>query len=58
MCENGKMRSVLFQEWREGVNSTMIHCKKFCKCHNIPQYNNKKKSSKFKGKLKTDFLDA
>jgi hypothetical protein len=33
----------LLQEWgREdkgecgGVNSTMIHCKNFCKCHNVP----------------------
>jgi methylphosphotriester-DNA--protein-cysteine methyltransferase len=24
----------------EGVNSTMIYCKKFCKCHMYPQYNN------------------
>jgi hypothetical protein len=27
-----------------GVNSTMIHCKHFCKCHNVPpvqQYNKK-----------------
>jgi hypothetical protein len=23
-----------------GVNSTMIFCKNFCKCHNVPQYNN------------------
>jgi hypothetical protein len=20
----------------EGINSTMIYCKKFCKCHNVP----------------------
>jgi hypothetical protein len=20
----------------EGVNSTMIYCKNFCKCHNVP----------------------
>jgi hypothetical protein len=34
----------LFQEWREGemkedgggVNSSMIYCKNFCKCHNVP----------------------
>jgi hypothetical protein len=33
----------LFQEWgeeeerrmMEGVNSTMICCKNFCKCHNV-----------------------
>jgi hypothetical protein len=24
----------------EGVNSTMIYCKNFCKCHIVPQYNN------------------
>jgi hypothetical protein len=24
----------------EGVNSTMIYCKNFCTCHNVPQYNN------------------
>jgi hypothetical protein len=22
------------------VLSTMIYCKNFCKCHNVPQYNN------------------
>jgi hypothetical protein len=30
----------------EGMNSTMICCKNFCKCHNVPpvqqQYDNKK----------------
>jgi hypothetical protein len=39
----------LFQEWGEGrikendggVNSTTIYCKNFCKCHNVPQQNNK-----------------
>jgi hypothetical protein len=25
------------------VNSTMIHCKNFGKCQNVPQYNNNKK---------------
>jgi hypothetical protein len=48
MYVNGKMRPMkLFQKWgkREkenggGVNSTMIYCKNFYKCH--PQYNNKK----------------
>jgi hypothetical protein len=24
----------------EGVNSTMIYCKNFCKCHNVPWYKN------------------
>jgi hypothetical protein len=32
--EGGKRRTM------EGVNSTMIYCKHFCKCHNVPQYNN------------------
>jgi hypothetical protein len=27
----------------ERVNSTMRNCKKFCKCHNVPQHNNKKR---------------
>jgi hypothetical protein len=34
----------LFQEWgqegikekMEGVNSSVIYCKNFCKCHNVP----------------------
>jgi hypothetical protein len=25
---------------KEGVNSTKIYCKNFCKCHNVPQYDN------------------
>jgi hypothetical protein len=37
-----------FQEWREGrqrrmmegMNLTMIYCRNFCKCHNVPQHNN------------------
>jgi hypothetical protein len=45
MYENGKMRLVeITPEMEEGgikkndggVNSTMIHCKNFCKCHNGP----------------------
>jgi hypothetical protein len=36
----------------EGEYSLMIHCKKFCKCHNVPQYNiiiiKKKKIEKMK----------
>jgi hypothetical protein len=49
MYENGKLRPVeLFQGWGgakgEGrrVNSTVIHCKNFCKCH-TPVYSNNKK---------------
>jgi hypothetical protein len=43
--ENGKMRSVetiarmgegQIKRMMEGMNSTMIHCKKFCKCHIVP----------------------
>jgi hypothetical protein len=24
----------------EEVNFTMLYCMAFCKCHNVPQYNN------------------
>jgi hypothetical protein len=24
----------------EGVNLAKIHCKHYCKCHSVPQYNN------------------
>jgi hypothetical protein len=43
--ENGKMRPAEtipemgeegIKENGGGVNSTMIHCKNFCKCHNAP----------------------
>jgi hypothetical protein len=48
MHVNGKMRPVEttpgmgdgIKENGRGVNSTMIyliHCKNFCKCHNVPQ---------------------
>jgi hypothetical protein len=30
----------------EGVNSTMIYCKNFGKCHNVPSVQNKKKKAK------------
>jgi hypothetical protein len=32
----------------EGVNSTMIHCKNFCKCHHVPPQckNNEKKKKR------------
>jgi hypothetical protein len=45
MYENGKMRPVETipgmgeegkREWWRGVNSIMIYCKNFCKCHNVP----------------------
>jgi hypothetical protein len=26
----------------EGVNSTMIYCKNFCKCHNVPSAQERK----------------
>jgi hypothetical protein len=28
------------------VNSAMIYCKNFGKCHNVPQYNNNKKKKR------------
>jgi hypothetical protein len=50
VCENGEMRpdesipgmgeGGEIQEINGGVNSTRIYCKSFCKCHNVPQYNN------------------
>jgi hypothetical protein len=52
MYENGKMRPVETipgkgggeqRRMMEGVNSTMIYCKNFCKCHNVPPDNNNKK---------------
>jgi hypothetical protein len=43
MYEYGKMKPVETLQWwgdiKEndgGVNSTMMCCKNFCKCHNIP----------------------
>jgi hypothetical protein len=42
MYENGKMRPVETipgigeERMKEAVNSTMIYCKDFCKCHNVP----------------------
>jgi hypothetical protein len=46
--ENGKMRSVetipgmggRIKGMMERVNSNMIYCNNFGKCHNVPQYNN------------------
>jgi hypothetical protein len=51
MHENGKMRYVKtipgmgegdIRRMMEGVNSTLVYGKNFCKCHNVPpiqQYN-------------------
>jgi hypothetical protein len=45
MYENGKMRPVEavlemgrggIKETGGGVNLTMIYCKNFCNCHNVP----------------------
>jgi hypothetical protein len=45
MCVNGKMIPVEtipgmgergIKENDGGVNSSMIYCKNFCKCHNVP----------------------
>jgi hypothetical protein len=36
MYENGKMRCVeTIPGIGGGVNSNMIHCRNFCKCHNV-----------------------
>jgi hypothetical protein len=42
MYGNGKMRPVETGEWGRGIkendggmNSNMIYCKNFCKCHNV-----------------------
>jgi hypothetical protein len=29
----------------ESNYDTMIHCKNFCKCRNVPQYNNNKEAN-------------
>jgi hypothetical protein len=48
MYENGKMRPVEtvpemggggIKDHDGGVNSNVIYCKNFCKCHSVPQYN-------------------
>jgi hypothetical protein len=53
MYVNGKMRNVETIPGMEGgrrkmerVNSTMIYCKNFYKCHHISQYNNNFKNLK------------
>jgi hypothetical protein len=49
MYENGKMRPFgtipgmgggRVKENDGGVNSTMIYCKNFYKCHNVPKHKN------------------
>jgi hypothetical protein len=49
MYENGKMRPVEtipgmdrggIKENDQGMSSTTICCTNFCKCQNVPQYNN------------------
>jgi hypothetical protein len=35
VCQKFQMRKGV-KEMMEGVNSTMIHCKSFGKCHNVP----------------------
>jgi hypothetical protein len=43
----------------EEMNSTMICCKNFCKCHTVPYYNNnKKKNSKIAGVWAGDRLSV
>jgi hypothetical protein len=34
------------------VNSTMIYCKNFCKCHNVLQYNNNERKERKEGRKK------
>jgi hypothetical protein len=55
MYVNGKMRPIksipvvkggVIKEFDGGVNSTMIYCKNFYKCHNVFQYNNIKNKVK------------
>jgi hypothetical protein len=29
-------------ECNGNITSTMVYCKHFCKCHNVPLYNNNK----------------
>jgi hypothetical protein len=36
------MRAGRIKRMMEVVNSSMIYCKNFCKCHNVPQHSNKK----------------
>jgi hypothetical protein len=53
MYVNGKMRPVETIPgigWG-GINSTMIHYKNFCKCHNVPPANNNKKGKKIYRKI-------
>jgi hypothetical protein len=40
-----------------GVNSTIINCKNFCKCHSVPQHNNNNinYNNFLKREPKTDF---
>jgi hypothetical protein len=47
MYENGKMRPVqtVLRRMLEGVNSTTIYCKNFCKCHLVPAVQQLKKKS-------------
>jgi hypothetical protein len=54
MYANGKMRRVETipgmggrqRRMMEEVNSAMMYYKNFCKCHNVPQYNNNMKIKK------------
>jgi hypothetical protein len=51
VCANGKTRPVQTIPGMEnggGVNSTMIYCKKFCKCYNVPLVQKKKKKERKK----------
>jgi hypothetical protein len=65
MYENGKMRSAEtipgmgrrgIKENDGGVTSTMIYCKNFCKCHNVPPSTRIIKKRKKKKRRKLSFL--
>jgi hypothetical protein len=47
MRERGKMRMM------EGVNSTMVYCRRFCKCHSVPQYINQQINQSIKIRSRT-----
>jgi hypothetical protein len=64
MYENGKMRHVetipgmqegsefTFRRMMEGVNSTMIYCKNFCKCNKVPPVQHHDNNNNNKNKIK------
>jgi hypothetical protein len=60
MYESRKMRHVetipgrgegRYRRIMEGVNSTKIYCKNFCKCHNVPLHYTNNRVIKMKDKI-------